>query len=333
MTKNNQNNDTLNEIKKSPMFNMSLCSREDFFSAFIVWFLNIDIKNNIKIWGEDFECSEDARAIREYQSGGHCRYDIAIINKNNKITHIIENKVKCIVQSEQLKKYNEQADIKEAEKILLTFMSEKREFDGWKKITYKELYSNYKKLNTNFKTQFSDYNLKLCDDFFSQINNLYQLGEEIDLNSIQENFKVAKKECCLTKHIWQLLLSAKLNEQCSDITSNLTDVGFNATTNVSSEKVNLIFKDIRQDNKNLVSLRIEFSFDGSILFVHEIDKDADDKENKLTCNKKYQHKGNGKKDSWIYYKPKNDDIAIEIKIAEVLKDIKEINDVTLNNLK
>ena len=120
----NQTTDPIEILKKSPMFNLSLSSKELFHSNFLYWLslINRDafkkliqglLNNNSELdWGEQWEVS------REYMSFDLCVMDksdesidpCAESEQNNtknrpKIYLVIENKVKSIPYKAQLDKY------------------------------------------------------------------------------------------------------------------------------------------------------------------------------------------------------------------------------------
>ena len=89
------------ELKKSPLFAMSLGSMELFHSNFWRWLMEQN-KKYISIFFNDFENidSKDIQIAREYKHTYIC-----IKYKNN--YYIIENKIKSMLSEEQLQEYTE----------------------------------------------------------------------------------------------------------------------------------------------------------------------------------------------------------------------------------
>ena len=151
-------------LKTSPMFNLSLSSKELFHSNFLYWlYIAKDNKeafcsllNVIGIttdnWGNDWVVK------REYLN-----FDLCVIGSNDKkeiLLAVIENKVKSIPTAEQLAKYNEKIKNKfesddKIPKILLSLTESDVEVDGWSYVSYKRICE--KLLESSFLSAFDDY--------------------------------------------------------------------------------------------------------------------------------------------------------------------------------
>lgn len=195
----------LQKLQNSPLYNLSLCSKEEFHSAFFVWFLNLDIQENIKVFfGDNAEVAEDAWAYREVSVKNASRLDIAIATKNKKvtpgnITYIIENKFKSIPDKQQLQKYNMLNNLKG--KKLITFIESNLFTEGWQKTsTYRELIEKIRHAKTPKMNPNSDYINKLVQDYCNYIESLYEIlkhpnllkNEDKTLFSMLKNYEYLK---------------------------------------------------------------------------------------------------------------------------------------------
>lgn len=96
-------NKSVNYLKDSPLFNLSLSSKELFHSNFLYWIWKIspsafkDVMNsfgaNTKEWPANYEVR------REYEN-----FDLCVLDKGN-ILLVLENKVKSIPYKKQLDEY------------------------------------------------------------------------------------------------------------------------------------------------------------------------------------------------------------------------------------
>ena len=115
-------------LKKSPMFQLSLSSKELFHSNFLYWIWNIspalfkDIINELlghnssKTWPDKYSVK------REYNN-----YDLCVVDSIDTVKLVIENKVKSIPNLKQLKAYKNYEDGKknnDVEYLLLSLTDE-----------------------------------------------------------------------------------------------------------------------------------------------------------------------------------------------------------------
>lgn len=183
--------DAIEYLKTSPMFNLSLSSKELFHSNFLYWLyiankkafcslLNvIDIKTDS--WGNDWEVK------REYLN-----FDLCVIGSNGKkerLLAVIENKVKSIPTAEQLAKYNEKIKNKfesdDVPKILLSLTESDINVDGWRYVSYQCICS--KLLESEFLSTFDCYAKRLITDYAYFVRSLIILIEEWKSDAEDEN--------------------------------------------------------------------------------------------------------------------------------------------------
>lgn len=176
--------ETIEKLKESPLFNLSLASKELFHSNFLCWLGENEPKSFYKILNTllgkantiNWDSLDKLKIEREFKN-----YDICI-KSDEQILLIIENKVKSIPDRSQLCRYKE-ANSDEVKYILLSLMEkfpdkEKIKDDGWIIVSYNELSDAIKK-QFNYKNIL--YHKFLIDDYCSFIS---------DLHAIQENWHI-----------------------------------------------------------------------------------------------------------------------------------------------
>lgn len=192
------------ELKKSPMFQLSLSSKELFHSNFLYWiwksspqiFRNIIEqiygtinKNNQKeplIWPIEFDVK------REY-----LHYDLCIVDKSNERPFlIIENKIKSIPRKDQLNRYK-----KENEKAICILLSLVTDFVGKKEVEKDWIiidYSKYSQIIRKVYQSNNPYFSTIVEDYCTMVNTLQSIS-----------------------NTWKISDSLKFNEQSSDLVKSL----------------------------------------------------------------------------------------------------------------
>ncbi len=174
-------------LKDSPMFNLSLSSKELFHSNFLYWIYLANKKafrnllNKIEIdtgsWGENWV------AKREYLN-----FDLCIISndeKQERLLAVIENKVKSIPTVEQLAKYNDKIIKKfgketKPQRILLSLTESNIKKDdlnglaGWRYVSYQSICDGL--LEECFQSNFSGYSKELINDYANFVQALITLA-------------------------------------------------------------------------------------------------------------------------------------------------------------
>lgn len=144
----------IDEIKKSPIFNMSLSSKELFHSNFIGWILDTYTEDLTVFFKEKLEIKNN-NSIKNIKRE---KLNIDISFELGDTLVLIENKVKSIPYTGQLKKYEEyeikkfDSNCKNIKYILLTLKEPKIKSDNWIYISYKELIEYLK--NMDIKNQY-----------------------------------------------------------------------------------------------------------------------------------------------------------------------------------
>lgn len=107
----NQNPVSVNSLQSSPLFHLSLTSKELFHSNFLYW-LGVTYRDLFKETFSNLGCRtaawpEDWTVEREYKAAKSISLDLCVKGpgKNGKIYLILENKVKSIPNQQQLNRY------------------------------------------------------------------------------------------------------------------------------------------------------------------------------------------------------------------------------------
>lgn len=172
-------------LKESPMFALSLSSKELFHSNFLYW-IGTRHRDLFVAICKDLGCSthwerENWEIKREYNN-----YDLCIECNENKddIPFVLENKVKSIPYKEQLDKYAEKLEaLKNPPKDLVllsltTDFSDKKaiiEEGKWKVKSYMDLYNAIVRNKNKFVS--NQYDLFLIEDYCLFIKCLHELAK------------------------------------------------------------------------------------------------------------------------------------------------------------
>ena len=213
-------------LRTSPLFNLSLCSKELFHSNFLYWLGTTHYALFVAVCKE-LGCKVNWNASPENIKREYCNLDLCACC-DGQITFILENKVKSIPQKSQLDRYVRENNPQTDDLILLSLATEFPDKENilndglWKIRSYKDLceaISKHKNL-----LEGDSYALALVEDYCSFINNLHQLSQTWLLK--KESYfllpKDEKKEIeelrigDLMDKIWYSQLCASLNKYIMD---------------------------------------------------------------------------------------------------------------------
>ena len=213
-------------LRTSPLFNLSLCSKELFHSNFLYWLGTTHCALFVAVCKE-LGCKVNWNASPENIKREYCNLDLCACC-DGQITFILENKVKSIPQKSQLDRYVRENNPQTDDLILLSLATEFPDKENilndglWKIRSYKDLceaISKHKNL-----LEGDSYALALVEDYCSFINNLHQLSQTWLLK--KESYfllpKDEKKEIeelrigDLMDKIWYSQLCASLNKYIMD---------------------------------------------------------------------------------------------------------------------
>lgn len=192
----------LESIQQSPMFRMSLGSKELFHSNFLQYVLEISPELTKKL----FDIKGEYEVLREYNN-----FDLLILDLDSHEAIIIENKFKAIPENHQLDRYSTKtrsnslsvnADILEYKtdkrnikfnikcKILLCPYEISHLTDGWQYLSYEKLLKHYDSLKLDDKNEL------ILNDYITftkiLVKNLKSVQCKISLNSTLEDIDFDK---------------------------------------------------------------------------------------------------------------------------------------------
>lgn len=195
-------------LESLPLFHFSLHAKELFHSNFLVWMakdkdlrplfkkvmvgIGIDEKI-VESWGDKFEVVREERNL-----------DILIKAKDTDAPTwyaVIENKVKSIPTSEQLKNYTETVekvcikahrDPKEVKKILLTLDGYNENLpEGWQPASYSQIST----VLTKSKIKISNsYKKEIVKDYNKMLQSLIEIINSCEVKSLDDKFLLENKE-------------------------------------------------------------------------------------------------------------------------------------------
>lgn len=221
------------QLRKSPMFQLSLSSKELFHSNFLYWISQFSREMFKKVIKElfisagntpVFEWPENFDVKREYNN-----FDLCVIDgTNNKILLVIENKVKSIPSYSQLNEYNNKSN--GADHLLLSLSTEFPRRDEmrnelkWTIANYEMLSAILKKVIKDDEYVLDSYQTGIIRDYAGFIKNLHDIQDrwEVGLNnSFNDRFYDAELETLRIndlkqKHRFSIICSSlyeKLNKE------------------------------------------------------------------------------------------------------------------------
>ena len=252
----------LEQLKKNPVFQLSLSAKELFHSNFLYWIASSYPKlfNGVmKKLDVNIKLSEDSAeniVEREYN-----HFDFCICKedekKKKKISFVLENKFKSIPYEAQLEKYNGQikkingkVDIP---RVLLTLATEFEGYDaektdnvnGWKVITYSKYIEAIRDVLNEYNLDTFDKELinKYCN-FVETIVEFMNEKLRDDKLSWNKMLEVSKELEPLRLHdVWQKLYASKLFTQLKYTPIPVKDFSV-LMKNASSLDQNQIYKEL-----------------------------------------------------------------------------------------
>ncbi len=220
----------IDNLNQSPLFNLSLSSKELFHSNFIAWVADTYKEEFGKAFLEGINLTlENATIQKVYRE----QKNLDLTFEYQGQTVIIENKVKSVPNKDQLIKYRNKNGTNKTY-ILLTLITptfNPKSID-WQLLTYKDLYSILTKFVANTKSN-NQYHLSMIKDYTTFIDNLWLLTktfavEKSDpydyLGKEYHTLKEIRLHDLYTKHKYNRL--AKLIQESI---ANDTDIPLEAT--------------------------------------------------------------------------------------------------------
>lgn len=169
---------SISDLKKSPLFNLSLSSMELFHSNFLYWIA----KNNSIEFGKQFAEFLKLKIVdTEIQniSTEKGRIDFSFKYKKTGQEILFENKVKSLPNKAQLEKYYIKNKGTKKYLILLSLSEPPFKICGWSYLTYEELGNIIKNILKNIN---DDYHKQIIEDYLNFISCLVNINKHINLS-------------------------------------------------------------------------------------------------------------------------------------------------------
>lgn len=281
----------ISRLKKSPLFNLSLCSKELFHSNFIAWLAENSIEfHRYFLSYLDYDESEfdltDISKISVFREKEHIDLWIQYTkNDGTKLDLIIENKVKSLPRKSQLDEYKAKYDSlnkkegNDAKFVLLSLAKPFFTLNDWQYMSYRDLCCNVLKdvhfENSYYNALLADYRQFICT--LQQISNLlseyYQkvklLYSEVKLSDseVKDLFKNIRMHDFYEKRKYDYVASKLCSENSGFIfgvnPTNLkleeikTDTIYVSTNYFHEQGLINIKKCVERNNKNCVIIGIQ----------------------------------------------------------------------------
>lgn len=182
-----KNTVNIDDLKASPLFNLSLSSKELFHSNFLIWLCEQFPEELGKLFAKKNLIFEEIlpNKIREPKREDK---NIDLAFKINDIRFIFENKVKSLPNKQQLEFYREKFGSK-CIYILLSFVKPNFNLNdiGWELMSYNDLSILLKQLVKQISSE-KNYAKFLILDYISFIDNLSLLLKSLKISSLDELF-------------------------------------------------------------------------------------------------------------------------------------------------
>ncbi len=261
----------ISELKESPLFNLSLSSKELFHSNFLAWICEKYPITFGKILSRHLGISENDSKngiIKVYRE--QKKIDLILEFECKRI--IIENKVKSVPDKEQLidyKKKNSTEDLF----LLLTLIPPTFDIKecGWEIITYGDLSEMLSELKDSLDSN-DYYSSYLLEDYISFINNLENIIGKLSFNPNSELYDYYGLEYSLFQQIrlHDLYIKYKYNQIVTEIYKYLklrlkdTTVSKGIRYSHEMHKYQLVISSTLVNGKGVVN--IDYSKDDEIIF-------------------------------------------------------------------
>ncbi len=253
-------------LLNSPIYNMSMCSLENFHTCFLSW-----LGNNYKhefleiLTGVHYIDKVEIKVDTQVNYGKNNILDMIVTVKNGDNTEyiVIENKLKSFTTKEQLKRYQECFVDKNTKFILLSLAPKFELPKGWG-------YLNYSELAEKMKGKFSyknDYDKYIIEDYISVITKItkafpktssqkYDFYEnnkldEIGLKDIYVKWRTSEFANYIKQKFnrtdWDIGFSFHNKKGTIDIVKNFSEYGFNIGIQIENNQyryfMNILWSD------------------------------------------------------------------------------------------
>ena len=168
---NNELKTIVDKLKESPLFNLSLASKELFHSNFLYWLSRykwdvfVSVMSQLANQKNNFDWVKDKCMVFREKNN----FDLSVW-KNNKVVFVLENKVKSIPYENQLNKYTTESE--GVVRVLLSLT----EMQNCPKDWVQNNYCNLSEILTSFVPNDNSYEGLLIKDYAEYIKNLHNLS-------------------------------------------------------------------------------------------------------------------------------------------------------------
>lgn len=162
---------TLTELQNSPIYNLSMCSLENFHTCFLTWLGNKYPIETLKLFSDKKVTNPNSVNFEKqvpYGTGTILDLQVKITENNETEYLVIENKFKSYPKPEQLNKYHEIFKDKKTDFMLLSLDPSMNLPAPWHFISYSELAN---KMKGAFK-DVTGYDKNLIEDYTNVIDIL-----------------------------------------------------------------------------------------------------------------------------------------------------------------
>lgn len=264
-------------LNKSPIYNLSMCSLENFHTCFLKWLGENYPHEFLKLLLHK-ECPDNLNINFEtqvrYSKDVILDLQIEIIDGKNTEYIVIENKLKSYPTTEQLLKYQDCFKDRNATFILLSLASNFELSDGWTYISYENLAESLSKI-TDFKNSYDEFLIKdyvnvvtaLSNAFPKSSTEMYDFYEPNELDKIGlKDIYVKYRTSEFVDYIKQRLNRDDLYIGCSfhnkkgtiDIVKQLCTLGVNIGIQIEGNQYRhfMIIPDVENDLREKIAKEV-----------------------------------------------------------------------------
>lgn len=203
----------MKNIEKSPIYNMSMCSLENFHTRFIHWLGCIYPAETLKLFIPNKNI-DNIKFENQVKHTNDCIFDLCItMGNNSEELLIIENKLKSFPTEEQLAKYSNAFEGTGVTFLLLSLAPEVKLPEKWRYLSYGELAKRMHRIfyNADFTNEYHKY---LINDYISVIETL---SESFPQNkSMKYDFYDEK----ISDNLKDIYIKYRTSELCNFIDKN-----------------------------------------------------------------------------------------------------------------
>lgn len=219
---NNLQSESINSLQNSPLFNVSLASKELFHSNFWAWCFEQNHEETALFFNKKINQINNELTTQKYPSLNASLYKVLreqnhydlTLQFNDGYEIIIENKIKSIPNQDQLNRYSSELSSKENQVFFLLSIYEVKGLDNVHYLSYPELLVFLNDLCLKLERSLDEndvYKKGIYKDYTIFVNNLLHLTrdwEELEIFDFYSSFPVGKNQ----KNDYQIFHSLRLHD-------------------------------------------------------------------------------------------------------------------------